>query len=86
MFILFFLFDMVVLHLITIHNFNFIEGLDYQGLDHKLKQSFNYVIENQKHIEDIYVVTVFDEDRIALRVINIDINNKFKYYGVSINE
>ena len=55
-------------------------------LDHKLKQSFNYVIENQKHIEDIYVVTVFDEDRIAFRVINIDINNKFKYYGVSINE
>ena len=55
-------------------------------LDHKLKQIFNYVMENQKHIEDIYVVTVFAKDRIAFRVINIDINNKFKYYGVSINE
>ena len=85
MFILFF-YGCNCTHLITIHNFIFIEGLDYHGLDHKLKQSFNYVIENQKHIEDIYVVTVFDEDRIAFRVINIDINNKFKYYGVSINE
>ena len=55
-------------------------------LDHKLKQIFNYVMENQKHIEDIYVVKVFAKDRIAFRVINIDINNKFKYYGVSINE
>ena len=62
------------------------EGLDYHRFYHKLKQSINYVMENQKHIDDRYVVTVFDEDRIALRVINIDINNKFKYYGVSIIE
>ena len=41
---------------------------------------------DQKHADDRYVVTVFAEDRIAFRVINIDINNKFKYYGVSINE
>ena len=51
----------------------------------KPKQSFNYDIQNRKHINERYVVTVFDEDRIAFRVINIDINNKLKYYGVLIN-
>ena len=29
---------------------------------------------DQKHADDRYVVTVFAEDRIAFRVINIDIN------------
>ncbi len=43
-------------------------------------------MQDQKLIGDIYVVTVFAEDRIAVRVINTDINNKLKYYGVSINE
>lgn len=35
---------------------------------------------------DIGEVTVFDADRIVIRVINTDIYNKFKYYGVSIIE
>jgi hypothetical protein len=47
---------------------------------------FNYDIEDRKLINDRYVIIVFDEDRIAVRVINTDINNKFKYYGVAINE
>ena len=41
---------------------------------------------DQKHVKDRYVVTVFAEDRMAVRVTNTDINNKLKYYGVSINE
>ena len=41
---------------------------------------------NRKHINDRNVVKVFEEDRIAVRVINTDINNKLKYYGVLINE
>ena len=41
---------------------------------------------NQKLIDDRYLVTVFDEDTIAVRVTNIDINNKLKYYGVLINQ
>ncbi len=49
-------------------------------------QSFNYDIQNQKLINDRYVVKVFDEDTIAVRVINTDINNKLKYYGVLINQ
>ena len=43
-------------------------------------------MEDQKLGDDRYVVTVFAEDRMAVRVTNIDINNKLKYYGVSINE
>lgn len=41
---------------------------------------------NQKLNDDRYLVMVFDEDTIAVRVINTDINNKLKYYGVLINE
>ena len=41
---------------------------------------------NQKLNDDRYLVKVFDEDTIAVRVINTDINNKLKYYGVLINE
>ncbi len=41
---------------------------------------------NQKLNDDRYLILVFDEDTIAVRVINIDINNKLKYYGVLINE
>jgi hypothetical protein len=40
---------------------------------------------DQKLIDDRLVVTVFDEDTIEIRIINIDINNKLKYYGVCIN-
>jgi len=40
---------------------------------------------DQKLIDDRLVVTVFDEDTIEIRIINIDINNKLKYYGVLIN-
>jgi len=40
---------------------------------------------NQKLNIDRYLIKVFDEDTIAIRVINIDINNKLKYYGVLIN-
>jgi len=43
-------------------------------------------MENQKLTIDIYLVKVFDEDTIAVRVINIDIINKLKYYGVLINQ
>ena len=53
---------------------------------YKSKQSFNYDIQNLKHIIERYVVTVFDEDRITVWVINTDINNKLKYYGVLINQ
>ncbi len=48
--------------------------------------SFNYDIQNRKHINERYVVKDFDEDRIAVWVINTDINNKLKYYGVLINQ
>jgi hypothetical protein len=41
---------------------------------------------DRKLIDDRYLVKVFDVDTIAVRVINIDINNKLKYYGVLINE
>jgi hypothetical protein len=41
---------------------------------------------NQKLSGDTYVVKVFDEDTLAVRVINIDINHKLKYYAVLINE
>jgi hypothetical protein len=43
-------------------------------------------MDDQKLTDDRYVVSVFTEDRIAVRVINTDIINKLKYYGVLINE
>lgn len=43
-------------------------------------------MEDQKLGNDRYVVTVFAEDRMTVRVTNIDINNKLKYYGVPINQ
>ena len=61
-------------HSIRSHNFYFIEGSVYQWFFHKLKQSFHNDIQDRKLSGDRYVVTVFAEDRITVRVINIDIN------------
>lgn len=73
-------------HNIRTLNFYFMEGSLYHRFYHKLKQSFHYVSQDQKLSGDRYVITVFTEDRMAVRVTNTDINNKLKYYGVLIIE
>ena len=79
---------MFILYLPSFKSQKFIPLLDkiFNDKYHTLKQRFYFDFENRKLINDIYVVKVFDEDRIAVRVIKTDINNKFKYYGVGINE
>jgi hypothetical protein len=62
------------------------EGSVYHRFYHKLNQRYHYVKQDQKLSGDRYVIIVFTEDRMAVRVTNIDINNKLKYYGVLINE
>ena len=62
-------------------NFNLV----CDSLHKELNQTMNYFIVDRKLNEDTYLVKDFDEDTIRIRMINIDIYDKFKYYGVSIN-